>query len=247
MNIVNLYDRNIAILKNYNGHEYKLVLCKAVRKKGYVIDNNAKYRCKINDKKLDENIKRAKARVKEYALCNDFDFFITLTINKNKYDRTNLKVFYKDFSQWLRNTYIRKGYCVKYLLIPELHSDGVSWHMHGFVSGIPKEDLQENIHGYLDWFPYSQKFGYCSIDYIHDKAKASNYITKYISKDVDKSITELNAKMYYCSKGLKKATEIKRGLLTSDMSNPDFENDYVKVKSYDGETSISYLKTLISD
>lgn len=245
MNTVNLYDRDVAILKDYNGNGSKIILCNALRKKGFEFDNNAKYRCEINEKKLDENIIRAKSRVKELALCNPWEYFVTLTIDPKKYDRTKLENYYKDFSQWLRD-YRKKYNCdIKYLFIPELHKDGVSWHMHGFLMGLPMEHLTDNIHGYLDWKPYQIKFGYCSIDYIHDKAKCSNYITKYISKDLDKSVTKLNSKMYYCSHGLKKATQIKKGQLICEMSNPHFENDYVKIINYDANISIDYLSSLI--
>lgn len=245
MNQANLYDYDVAILKDYNGQKRKLVLCSAIRKKGFEFDNNSKYRCQINDNKLEENIIRAKSKVKEYALCNAWDYFVTLTINPKKYDRTKLDCYYKDFSQWLRD-YRKKYSCdIKYLFIPELHKDGVSWHMHGFLMGLPLNHLCENSHGYLDWFAYQEKFGYCSIDFIHDKGKCANYITKYISKDLDKSVTKLNSKMYYCSRGLKKAIEIKRGQLNSELSNPDFENDYVKVIEYDANISIDYLSTLI--
>jgi len=44
---------------------------------------------------------------------------------------------------------------------------------------------------------------------------------------------------------LKTATEIKRGSLIDDMSNPDFENDYVKVKWYDEGNDLSNLENLI--
>jgi len=41
---------------------------------------------------------------------------------------------------------------------------------------------------------------------------------------------ELGSRLYYCSKGLKTAVEIEKGLLNCDFSNPDFENEHVKVK-----------------
>lgn len=150
-----------------------------------------------------ENLVRARSRIYEYGMCNDWDFFVTLTIDKSKMDRYDLKSYYAKFSQFLRNYNKRHNLNIKYLFIPEKHKDG-AWHMHGFLHGLPINHLEVNHHGYYDWLAYSERFGYISLDMIRDKDKASSYITKYISKDLANCVTELNSKMYYCSKGLKK-------------------------------------------
>lgn len=42
-----------------------------------------------NDKKLTNNLIRTKTTIQQLALCNDFRYFVTLTL-KPEYDRTNL-------------------------------------------------------------------------------------------------------------------------------------------------------------
>jgi len=225
---VSKYVSDVAILKKYNDCTYKLSLCRSLRIKGFE-DSKRERVIGVNDTKLGNNISRAKSKVLEYALCNEFDYFVTLTINKDKHDRYDLKAYYKSFSKFLNNYNYR--YCVKvqYLLIPEKHKDG-AWHLHGLIKGLPLDHLKKNEHGYLDWPHYRDKFGYISLDPVRSIEKVSFYITKYINKDLESSIEELGAHLYYVSKGLKKAEEIKRGTLFADSIPYDFKNDYVKIK-----------------
>ena len=95
--------------------------------------------------------------------------------------------------------------------------------MHGFLSGLPDSHLTSfipGVHppklidkGYKNWEAYESKFGFVSVDLIKSDEGCARYVTKYISKNLEKSVTELGAHMYYCSKGLQGAVEIKRGTL----------------------------------
>ena len=242
------YDYNVCVLKKYTDTYYKLTRHRVLRVKGVEIDNIVKSeRCSVNDKKTIENITRAKTTIFEYGVCNDWDFFVTLTINKDKHDRYDLKAYYKKFSQFLRNYSKKHSINIKYLFIPEKHDDG-AWHMHGFVSGLPVSHLKELtldmqlpyklrkklIKGDIvySWDNYSDKFGYLTLEKIRDKEKASSYITKYVSKNLSDCVDEMNAKMYYCSKGLKKAEIIKKGRISGNI-HPSFSNDYVEIRYFD--------------
>jgi hypothetical protein len=221
----------------------KMTLCKAVRKKGYEIAITPKG--SVNDKKLECNISRARAKIFEYALCNEWQWFSTFTLNAKKYNRYDLEKFRKDYSQFIRDYNKKHGTNIKYLVIPETHQDG-AWHMHGFLMGLPQEqlrlfELKEKLPDYIrekllqgqavyDWMSYRDKFGYTDIEPIRDHEACAKYVTKYISKALAQDIQEVGAHLYYCSQGLKTAQEIKRGLLNSEFNSPDYENDYVKVK-----------------
>ncbi len=242
-----LYLSDMAILKQYGSDRYKITYFKVgLRQKGLEQDFVKVERCSVNDEKLDNNIVRAKSRVFEYAYCNDWDYFVTLTIDKSKYDRTNLKAYQKDLSVFLMNFNRNHNLSIKYLFIPELHEDGQSWHMHGFIYGLPVEHLRlfstkeklpiqmiaKLIEGdtLYDWTAYRRKFGFISLERIKSKEGASKYITKYVNKAMETSVKDLNAHMYYCSKGLKVAEEKARGTLSCQNNIPfSFENDYVKV------------------
>ena len=147
--------------------------------------------------------------------------------------------FIKDLGQFIRD--YRKKYKanIQYILIPEQHKDG-AWHMHGLLMGIkedhliPFDDLlgapgKLKNKGYYNFVLYEKKFGFNSLGKIKDNDKVANYIAKYITKDFGKDI-KMNCKSYYCSRGLKKATEIKKGLLLSPIEY-DFENEYVAIKN----------------
>ena len=66
-------------------------------------------------------------------MCNDFDYFITLTLNPINIDTFDLDNFIRTFGQFIRDQ--RKKYSwgdIQYLLVPEKHKSG-SWHMHGLI------------------------------------------------------------------------------------------------------------------
>lgn len=242
-----LYEYDVAILKKY-GNKLKLTLCRSVRKKGFEIDNKSNLRGQVHDGKLDVSISRAKQKIIEYALCNDFDYFVTLTLDGKKHDRADLHCTYKKLAQWLRDSYSKRGNKIEYVIIPERHLDG-NWHFHGLMRGIPKADLKkfkigDKMGKYIaekvkkgdtvyNWVAYADKFGFTCIEPIRSREGSAYYITKYVTKGMemenDRVVTGTNAKMYYNSRGLETATEIKRGSLNHELNEPDYENEYVKV------------------
>jgi len=210
----------------------KMTLHRFLRRSGFEDEINRQPKGSVNEQKLDDNISRAKSKIFEIAYCNPWKYFMTLTIDPRKYDRHDLKKYHQDLSQWLRDYNKKHGTAIKYLLIPERHKDG-SWHMHGFLMGLPEEHLEINENGYLDWPAYREKFGYCSIDPIRNHEAVAKYVTKYISKNLQDCIKEMNAHMYYCSKGLEKAREVKKGTLAAtNVPKWDYENEHVKCKWY---------------
>ena len=118
--------------------------------------------------------------------------------------------------------------------------------MHGLIMGLPESHLCINKHGYLDWEGYSKKFGYISLDKIKNHEACSKYITKYISKDMSAKNRELNAKLYYNSRGLECAETIKKGTLSANNVLFDYENDYVKIKWIDDyESAVNLVDSIL--
>ena len=140
---------------------YKITYCKMpIKRAGFEQDTNYNYRRDVNDSKLTNNVIRARTRVFELAICNNFEYFITLTINDEKLDRYNLKGYIKKLGQFIRDYRKKHSTDIQYLLIPEKHKDG-AWHVHGLIKGIPADQLQKNEYGYLDWEEYKKRLGYC--------------------------------------------------------------------------------------
>ena len=243
------YDYNKTIVKVYgfgDNKKIKVTLMNCVKSKDIEIDKNlSSERGKVNTSKLDENLSRTKNKIFELAYCNKWDYFFTGTLNPNKHDRTDLELFHKQLTQFIRDTNKKYNCKIKFLFVPELHSDRKSWHIHGFLQGVPDNLLSQfkigdkmgkviaekvqNGEIVYNWLDYSKKFGFCDLEPIKNHEAVSNYITKYINKELATSVTELNAHQYYHSRGLQMATKIKEGSMLWDNTTPSFQNDYCKI------------------
>lgn len=242
------YKRDQTILKVYgygDNKKIKVVRLNWLRTAGIEDDDECRIpKCSVNDSKLDDNIRRAKNAIFEYAFCNPWDWFFTGTLDPQKYDRTNLDKFHKDLTQWFRNYGKQHNVSIEFLLVPELHSDGISWHIHGFLRGLPKEHLKQFTVGdtmgkalaekvkkgdvVYNWLPYAKKFGFCDLEPIRNNEAVGKYMTKYINKNLASSVKDLNAHLYYHSRGLNKAQVIKKGTMVAPIA-PTYENEYCSV------------------
>jgi hypothetical protein len=258
----NLYLNDKYSLKKYHNDYYRLIYHKTpIRQAGFELASDKVISRNVNDEKLDNNLSRAKSKVFEYALCNHFDYFMTLTLDPNKYNRYDLSTFIKDLGQFIRD--LRKKYDIdiQYLLIPEPHKDG-AWHMHGLIKGMPEEQLrlftlEEKLpykvlnlikKGNLiyDWTNYTKKFGWCTVEKVKNQEAVSKYITKYITKALKADLTrEKEKKLYYVTRGLKTAEKIKEGTLTSHQLARipfDYQNDYIKILNFDNSKYLEVLE-----
>lgn len=256
------YKHNQTIMKVYgfgDNKKIKLSTMNTLRNAGVEDDSTPNYvRGTVNDEKLSESISRAKSKIFELAYCNPWDYFITITLDPSKYDRTDLEKFHKDLTQLFRDLRKKYGFKIDFLLIPELHKDGKSWHMHGFLKGLPLEHLQQFKIGDImgkalaekvlngdivyNWEAYQKKFGFCDLEPIRNHEAVSKYITKYINKALATSVTELNAHLYYHSRGLKTAETVKKGTMLCDIA-PSFVGEYCSVSWLDfDEKTLKHLK-----
>lgn len=80
---------------------------------------------------LDRAARRAAGRLRDLVLCNDFQWFVTLTLDREKVDRYDVKEITRKLNTWLDNQVRRRG--LRYVLVPERHKDG-ALHFHGFVN-----------------------------------------------------------------------------------------------------------------
>ena len=253
----------VKVLGEGSNKKIKVITMYTLRTKGVEDDYDKIRISEFNtyDSKMRESISRAKNKIFELAFCNSWEYFFTATLDPTKYDRTDLEKFHKDLTQFFRD--YKKKYKVKidFLLIPELHNDGKSWHMHGFLKGIPIEHLKQfkigdtmgkalaekvkNGDTVYNWKAYSKKFGFCDLEPIRNHEAVSKYITKYINKSLETSVKDLNAHLYYHSRGLKSAETMKKGTMYNDIV-PDFKNDYCSISwlDYSEETLQNLLNSI---
>lgn len=147
-----------------------------------------------------------KNRIYNIARSNTWEWFITLTFDRNKTDAADYDMIAYRLHIFLNNLQKRKCPGMKYLIVPELHADKESYHFHGLLSGADSLrfrfsghfDGKDNpIFNVIDW-----KYGFTTATRIQDTRKASGYITKYITKDTDLKLK--NKKRYFCSRNVER-------------------------------------------
>lgn len=240
-----LYLQNQAFISVLGLDDNKIIrvsICDNVRNNG--VEAPQTKRGEVHNEKLSNNLSRARKKIYEYAMCNEWDYFFTGTFNPSKYDRSDLNGTFKQYSQWIRNNNRLHSCKIEYILIPEKHADGNCWHLHGLIRGIPKEQLKQFVIGdtmgkgladkvkkgekVFNWLTYSEKFGFCDLEPIKNHNAVSCYLLKYITKDMSRCVSELNAHLYYCSKGLKSAERIKHGSPIQPLQTVVIPSNYYK-------------------
>ena len=188
--------------------------------------------------------RRSKSKVFNMAILNDWDYFVTLTFDKEKVgDRYDLEKLRKKTLEYFKNQSKKHG--IKYLLVPELHEDG-ALHWHGLirdcnnkmnlVSADIKSKSDRNVYNIVSW---SDNKGYntavkIDID-LESRSKVSSYISKYITKMEEK----LFKSYYYCSQGLVNEPEVKydKEIPIDFFLDEDkiFENEFCYIKTVNKE------------
>ncbi len=134
----------------------------------------------------DDNLKRAKEKIFDIAMCNEFDYFVTWTLDAEKINRYDSAEISNKLKTFLKHK-VERNNC-KYLVIPEHHQDGAI-HMHGLLSGDfdmvdsgKKTKDGKTIFNMPQW-----SLGFSTaIQLDEHKDRVSRYITKYVTKDFKK-------------------------------------------------------------
>lgn len=152
--------------------------------------------------------RRAKKRISDYVLSNDFEMFITFTF---AYDRNDKSLKRQQLLDWLKNQRNRNGR-FKYLAIQELHKDGEAIHFHALFKDYkgkispainPKTGRQLKQNGRAVFRLDSYTLGFTNVKLLGkeftDRTKVAAYIKKYISKGLH---AEKGQHLYLASKNL---------------------------------------------
>lgn len=206
----------------YNDNDIRIVKMKMCRDKGFESEQEKK-KLGIFDYNAEEvkrvSLSRTKRNIRELALCNDFKYFVTLTINSKNADRYCLDEVQEKLKRILKKIK-RKNKDFKYIFITEKHKDG-AFHFHGLCTDF--NDLYINENGFYCSYIFSTELGFNSFSKINDYTKCCNYITKYITKDC---IKNSHNQIYISSRGLKKAT---REEFNHIDFIPSFSNEYCSI------------------
>lgn len=171
---------------------------------------------------------RARAAVRDIALCNHFTHFLTWTLDAALIDRYDVDEVKRRVTSTLKNLGFRKGF--RYVIVPEFHKDGAI-HFHGLCSlgsvrlcpacnphtGQPLHtDRGQPVFNMQDW---TLGFSTC-IPIDENYERTCNYIVKYLSKDSQK----IFGKWYLASRGLRKRPDIT--LIDGGMDYALFREEY---------------------
>lgn len=199
---------------------------------------------------------RAKSQVYNYARANDWDWFATITFNKEKVDRYDYKAITKMLTKWLKNVRQNHAPDMKYLFVPELHKDG-AYHFHGLIKNPGTINLVEAINPYTGEKIFEKgkqvfniksfRGGFTTVTLVEDSSRASSYITKYITKDLVRATKRM--RRYYPSLNLDlppkeyyfySKEEVKEFLKEIEESITYRKDVKINVDNYDQE--ISYIE-----
>lgn len=144
-------------------------------------------------------------KIYDIARSNYWEWFLTFTFSPEKVkDRTDYEELSKKLSNWLKR--MRKD-CpdMVYLVVPELHKDGKSYHFHGLFADIDNLGLVDS--GTVDkdgntvYNVGSYKFGFTTAERIRDLGRSCSYLSKYITKDL--CVVTKGKKRYWSSRNVK--------------------------------------------
>ena len=175
-----------------------------------------------------QNLYKTKSKLRDYARNNYFDKFWTLTFDPKKFGSSdNLR--FEEMQKFLKRM-TRKYGKFNYLAVPERHKSGaIHWHM---MTGYFEPVMVDSGHNYKNVPIYNcpeWEYGFTNVQNVRSKKKISNYVSKYITKDLMDSPARRNKKKYWASRSLElpKTFGIKE-LLNLNIE-PDFESDICKI------------------
>lgn len=186
---------------------YKMPICKGV-KASYRRRKNKPYTnivlaVKKARESLQTSVSRTKQKIYDYAKANsdEFVYFVTLTFDPHKIDSYNYSLVTGKMTNWLRN--IRKKIpLLIYVGVPEKHKSG-RYHFHFLmndISAILMDSGHKTKDGMSIYNLEAYKLGFSTATLIQDRKRVSNYLCKYITKDL--ALQTKGKKRYWHSRSL---------------------------------------------
>lgn len=167
------------------------------------------------DSYLKKRVKERRGKIVDLALNNNsWQYFITLTFDKKQLggEYTHDKAI-KSLSNWI-NLQRHQNPGMKYLLVAEFHKNSGHLHFHGLVSNVvnwklepkcyPNTNRKIIISGKQIYNLINYKLGFVEVSEIESQDKVSNYISKYVTKEL---VTLKNKKVFWYSRNLDKPTK----------------------------------------
>lgn len=208
-----------------------------------------------------ESCKRSIEIIKDISRLNlDMNIFITLTIDPEKLDSSSPSDVYDKLKNFLKNLVYRDG--LKYLLVPEYHKKDAKIHFHGLINdkltlidsgtfkvrGFKKpmrlaKIKRKGLENQIECKVYNIKewtLGFSTAIILEHNEKAVNYVTKYLSKELDDMINKnyypprAFDRRYFSSKNIQRYPDIELRSIPyeeyRDLNVKEYENKYTEFK-----------------
>ena len=142
---------------------------------------------KRQERSINSSVNRTKNSIYSVARANEWEFFVTLTFDRSKVDSSDYNLISSKSRTWLNHLKARYASDLKYLAVPELHTDGKHWHIHALLSNIGSIKLEDSgivkagkkIYNLPGW-----NYGFSTASMIESSERVSSYICKYITKEL---------------------------------------------------------------
>lgn len=202
---------------------------------------------------LNNSMKRTKNMIYDYAMSNNWEWFVTFTFNPRIIDNTDYDSCALALSKWLANVRQFKCSDMIYLVVPELHSDKRKYHFHVLMSNVSgllfvdsgRMHCNKTVYNIYDWH-----FGFSTAEAVDNdsvsQSKTCGYMLKYITKDLV-NLTK-GKRRYWVSRSTISKAQSECFLLQSDDVNvirhkAIMQSNYVKTL----EIPVSYNRVEIID
>ncbi len=178
---VRVYTPNVPIKKIRNGFE-------RIKDREDILEEMEKKTLFQYETSEERSIRRSKQAIRDYVLCNKFEYFVTLTFKEYRYDLDRCR---KRILNWLKNQRKRTGK-FEYIVIIELHKDE-AYHFHALIKNY-KGELKPAVNAKTgkiipNVFNFkSYTHGHSTVKKIReselDRIKTGNYLIKYMTKEM---------------------------------------------------------------
>jgi len=230
-------------VKSYNNGDYKVIEYRNERLKTVQkLSKNNGRNMDLSDEEKElrlvesrkQNLYKTKNKLRDYARNNHFDKFWTLTFDP-KICGTSDSLRFEEMRKWLKKM-TRKYGTFNYLAVPERHKRGqIHWHM---MTGYFEPQLVDSGKVYKEVPIYNCPewgYGFTNVQRVRSKRKISNYVSKYITKDLMESPARRNKKKYWRSQSLELPQTFAIDYEIIHKREPDFESEVCRIYELDKE------------
>lgn len=130
-----------------------------------------------------DNTRRAVQALYDIVACNEWEYFLTLTLSPDEIDRADIAALTERARVWFGNRVQRHG--LRYVCVPEWHANHEGIHLHALAAG---GNLQlvysghkrkgRRVYNLPEW-----RLGFSTAQRCYDNGAAlAHYLTKYLTK-----------------------------------------------------------------